>query len=97
MHATSRLTYSLNGEYRRLDCVVGLDDRDGKKGRVKARILVDGKAIALTRSDILTHADGAIRVNVDVKGAKELTLEVLAAERGPVQGVVNWANARLVK
>ena len=97
MHAHSLLTYSLGGSYKRFEAKVGLDDRDGRKGRVRVRVLVDGKAADLGPKDVLTHAGGPLVVHVDVTGAKTLTLEVANAEDGPVQGVVNWVDARLVK
>lgn len=97
LHAGSRATYALGGKYRAFEALVGLDDRDGKRGRVKLRVLVDGKPAELGKGDVLTHADGALAVRVEVDGAKELTLEVSSAERGPVQGVVNWVNARLLR
>lgn len=97
MHANSRATYALGGAYRTFEALVGLDDRDGRQGRVKVRVLVDGKSAGLGAKQVLTHGGGPLAVRVDVSGAKELTLEVRPAERGPVQAVVNWANARLLK
>ena len=97
MHGASKLRYALGGQYRRFDAVVGLDDRDGKKGRVKLRVIVDGKAVELTKKPAWGHADGALPVSVDVRGAKELTLEVSHGAEGPVQAIVNWAEPRLVK
>jgi hypothetical protein len=97
LHANSRAAYPLGGAYRTFEALVGLDDRDGRQGRVKLRVLVDGKPADLGKKELLTHAGGPLAVRVDVSGAKELTLEVLPAERGPVQAVVNWANARLLK
>lgn len=97
MHASSKVSYALNGGYRRFDARVGLDDRAGKRGRVKLRVLVDGKAVELTKKEAWAHADGVLRVSVDVTGAKELTLEVQGGPEGPVQAVVNWVEPRLVK
>jgi hypothetical protein len=97
MHAPSRLTYQLGGAYRRFEAVVGLDNQDGKKGRVRLRVLIDGKPAELTKKDVWTHIDGALRVSVDVTGARELALEVRCADHGPVQAVVDWADAVLLK
>src|SRR5262249_53821802 len=47
MHAHSRLVYPLEGKYRRFEATVGLDDRDGRRGRVRLRVLVDGKEAEL--------------------------------------------------
>ncbi len=97
MHAPSRLTYALGGAYRRVVAEAGLDDRGGKEGRVRLRVLIDGKAAELTKKEIWAHADGVLRVSVDVTGAKELTLDVQGGPDGPVQAVVDWASPRLVK
>src|SRR5262249_54948274 len=39
----TRITYPLDGKYARFEAIVGLDDRTGKKGSVRVRIVVDGK------------------------------------------------------
>jgi hypothetical protein len=97
MHAHSALTWSLAGAYKRFEARVGLDDACGRKGRVRVRVLVDGKAGDPGRKEPLTHASGPLAVSVDVQGAKTLTLEVENAEEGVVQGVVDWVEARLIK
>ena len=97
MHAEARLTYDLGGHYRRFEAVVGLDARTGKRGRVRVEVLVDGKARDLGRPGELTEADGPLRVRLNVRGARELTLAVRFGRRGDVQAHVNWADARLVK
>jgi hypothetical protein len=97
MHAHSRLSYALGGAYRRFEALVGLDDLDGRKGAVQIRVLADGKALDLGRTGDLTHSGGPWPVSVKVDGVKELTLEVAPGAAGPVQGVVNWVGARLVR
>jgi hypothetical protein len=97
MHSHSRLTYQLDGAYRRLEALVGLDDLDGRRGSVRLRVLGDGKPLRLGAPGEVTHAGGPLPLSVKVEGVKELTLEVLWGGDGPVQGVVNWADARLVK
>jgi hypothetical protein len=97
MHSPSSLTYALDGNYRRFEATVGLDDRDGVKGRARVRVLRDGKPVDLGHEAVLTRAGGALDVRIDVEGAKALTLEVEPADEAHVQGVVNWVNALLVK
>jgi hypothetical protein len=96
VHAPCRLTYRLGGAYQRFEATVGLDDLDGRKGRVRVRVLGDGKALDLGGNEV-SHAGGPLEVRVPVAGVKELTLEVECGAGGPVQAVVNWADARLVK
>jgi hypothetical protein len=97
MHAESRVVYDLDGQYRWFECVVGLDPEHGKKGRVRLRVLVDGKERDLGWNKELTAGDGPLTLRVDVGKARELTLEVLFGSFGDVQAHVNWADARLIK
>jgi hypothetical protein len=97
VHAHSRLTYRLNGAYRRFEALVGLDERDGRHGSVRLRVLADGKPLALGLAGELSGSAGPLAVVVGVAGVKELTLETACGAAGPVKAVVNWADARLVK
>jgi hypothetical protein len=97
MHSASRLTYDLGGRYRRFETLVGLDERTGKRGRVRVAVLVDGKERSLDRGGELTLADGPVRVRLDLRGARTLTLVVRFGRFGDVQGHVNWADARLIR
>lgn len=95
MHSASRISYALDGHYRRFEATVGLDDHGGQNGSVRLRILVDGKDRDWGWDKELTARDGPKAVRLDVAGARELTLVV---EYGRFdQGQVNWADARLVK
>jgi hypothetical protein len=95
MHSASRISYPLDGQYRRFEAIVGLDDHGGRNGSVRLRILVDGKERDWGWDKELTARDGPKTVRLDVAGARELTLVV---EYGRFdQGQVNWADARLVK
>src|SRR5205814_1545449 len=42
MHAHSLLTYALGGRYQRFEALVGLDDLDGRQGKVRVKVLLDG-------------------------------------------------------
>ncbi len=97
MHTHSLLTYSLGGAYARFEAVVGLDDLDGRRGAARIRVLGDGKPLDLGGQGELTHAGGPLTLRLNVAGVKELTLESAWGDNGLVQGVVNWADARLVK
>jgi hypothetical protein len=97
MHTASRLTYTLAGHYRRFEALVGLDERSGKGGTARVRVLVDGKAADLGGDRELTVRAGPLPVRVDVKGAKELTLVAEFGSRGGVEGHVDWADARLIR
>lgn len=94
MHSHSRLSYRLSGAYRRFEALAGLDDKDGRGGAVRLRVWADGAAL-LDRE--VTSGDGALGVSLNIKGVRELTLEVDFGREGDVRDVVNWADARLVK
>ncbi len=94
MHSQSRLTYRLSGDYRRFEATVGLDDKDGRGGAVRLRVLAAGRTL-LDR--IVTSRDGAIPISLSVEGVRELSLEVDFGKDGDVRDVVNWADARLVR
>ena len=97
MHAHSLLTYELDGKQERFEALVGLDDTDGRRGRVRVRVLLDGKEADLGHKGVLSRDGGPWRVSVPLGGAKALTLEVAPADNGPVQAVVNWVDARLIR
>jgi hypothetical protein len=94
MHTASRLSYDLDGRYRRFEALVGLDDTSGRGGSTHVRVLVDGRPGA-DREFFGRGEPFAVRV--DVTGARELTLVADFGERGGVQGHVDWADARLIK
>jgi len=96
-HPRCRVTYRLDGAYRRFEAVVGLDPGSGRDGGARVRVLADGKPLDLGADRELTARAAPLAVAVDVSGAKELTLVVDFGRRGDVQAHVNWADARLVK
>jgi hypothetical protein len=97
LHSHARLTYALPAGFRHFEALVGLDDRDGPRGSVRARVLADGKPLDLGAAGALTAKGGPRPVRVAVAGVKELTLEVEFGDGGDVQDVVNWVDARLVR
>ena len=94
MHSHSRLSYRLSGTYRRFEALVGLDDKDGRRGDVRIRVLADGEPL-LDRA--LTSRDGAVPVRLSMEGVRELTLEADFGRDGDVQDVVDWVEACLIK
>jgi hypothetical protein len=97
VHSQGALTYDLGKGYRRFQALVGLDDQTGRRGNVRIKVLVDGKPRDLGWDQELTLADGARMVDLDVQGARELTLVVEFGRGGDVQDHVNWADARLIR
>jgi hypothetical protein len=96
LHSESRLTFALNGQYRRFEALVGLDDRTGRGGRAIIRVLVDGQAKDIGAPEV-TSASAPRPIEVDITGGKELTLVVEFGPGGDVCDDVDWAEARLIK
>ena len=96
LHSDSRLTFDLGGAYRRFESTVGLDNLGGRGGSVRIRVLVDGQA-KIGDDKELSIATGPREVNVDVTGAKELTLVVEFGNGGDVGDHVDWADAPVIK
>jgi NPCBM/NEW2 domain len=99
MHSQSRAIFKLGAQYRWFEAVVGLDEHHGRQGRVRLKVLVDGKECDLipAKSAVRTWKDGPLSLRLDVRGANELILAVEFADFGDVQGLVNWGDARLIK
>jgi hypothetical protein len=96
-HSRTRVSYRLGRAYRRFEALVGLDDRDGRWGSARVRVLADGKALDLGGTGELLPGAAPLPVSVSVEGVRELTLEVDFGRQGNVQDVVDWADARLVR
>lgn len=96
LHAPARVSYQLDGKYRRFEALAGLDSRAGRLGKARIRAWADDKPLPL-KNDGFLQAGGSVPVHVDVRGVRRLTLGVEAADRGNVQALVNWVNAMLVR
>jgi hypothetical protein len=97
LHSHGRLTFAVPKDARRFEATVGLDDRAGPRASARVRVLADGKALDLGGDGELTAGGAPLAVGVDVAGVKELTLEVDYGRGGPVQGHVDWVDARFIK
>ncbi len=96
MHSKSKVSYSLDGRYRRFHAVVGIDDVTGGKGTVVFAIDVDGERH--WTSKLLTGKSPAQSIKpIDVTGAKNLTLSVAFSQFGDIWDYADWCDAVLVK
>jgi len=101
VHSYSKLTYRLDGRYARFQAAVGLDDvarsdrPDSILGNVVFRVIVDGE----TRFDSgpVTTKDPARPLDVDVRGAREIALEVDFGDGFHARDRADWADARLIR
>ncbi len=99
MHSAARLTYQLDGKYRRFDSAVAIDDSAGKGGSVMFGVYVlrDGAWTEAVTSGVVRGGEAPRLVSVDVTGAQGLTLTVDYADRGDELDRANWLDARLVR
>ena len=95
VHSASRLTYLLDGSYRRFQCELALDDTAEGGGDVRFRVFVDGQ-VKYT-SPNLVGGSPPLPISVDLVGAKRLDLVTDFAERADELDRADWLNARLVK
>jgi hypothetical protein len=75
VHSYSKLTYKLDGRFKRFKSVVGLDEEAEKQGSVVFRVHADGKK--LFDSGLMEGAAPAKDVDLNVEGVSELVLELL--------------------
>jgi hypothetical protein len=101
--AATRLTYDLAGKYERFRAKIGLDDFAREQGRannavgdVVFQVLVDGKPALGEKGLRLTTRDPARPLDIDVAGAKALTLIADFGESQDILSFGDWADAHLV-
>jgi NPCBM/NEW2 domain len=99
MHSASRLTYNLDGHYRRFDSAVAIDDSAGKRGSVTFGVYVlrEGAWTEAFTSNVVRGGEAPRLVSVDVTGAQGLSLTVDYADRGDELDQADWLDARLVQ
>jgi len=95
MHSAARLTYLLDGQYKRFQAEVGIDDSTAGSGSVKVRVYVDGAK--KYSSETIRGGMAPVPISVDISGTKRLDLIVDFADRADEQDRADWLNARLVR
>jgi hypothetical protein len=100
MHSASRITFDLNGEYEQFAADLAIDDITRGRGSLACRVFLDdgsGNWQLKYESPVIRGGQQPMPVQVDVAGAKQISLLVDFADRGDEQDHVNWLNARLIK
>ncbi|MDR7275732.1 glycoside hydrolase family 2 TIM barrel-domain containing protein [Catenuloplanes atrovinosus] len=90
-HAYSSVLVDLGGTCTRFRSDVGVDDE--ASGSVEFEVWADGTLRA--RSGVVTGAAAAVRLDVDITGARQLDLRVTDAGNGNGSDHADWAAARL--
>ncbi len=99
MHSPARITYNLDGDYRRFDAEVAVDDEARARGSVLFRVFVDdgnGDWQERATSAILRGGQAPHTLSADLTGAKRISLLVDFADRGDELDHADWLDARLV-
>jgi hypothetical protein len=91
-HAPARTVYNLDGKWRRFTAWAGADQATGPTITMEVR--VDGKPVWKSPG-VLTRESAAQRVDVSLKGAKELELIVGDGGNGLAADHADWADAIL--
>jgi NPCBM/NEW2 domain len=94
IHSKTRLTYRLNGEYRRLVAVAGIEQLVRPLGDVDLVIAADGRE--LLRKNV-KGTDAPLPIDLDVSGARELTILVDFAGDWDISDHLALGDARLIK
>jgi hypothetical protein len=99
MHSAGRISYRLDGKYRRFESAVAIDDSANNRGSVTFAVYVlrDGKLNEAYKSGIVRGGEAPQLASVDLSGAQGLTLVVDFADRGDQLDRADWLDARLVK
>lgn len=92
-HAASSFDLRLDGNALRFQAVVGVDDEVERRGSVRFLVVVDGKR--KFDSGVIHGGDAPKNVDVDLSGAKQLTLVVNDGGDGIDSDHGDWADARL--
>ncbi len=94
LYPDTTLTYKLNGEYRELKMIVGIDEAvPVANSTVQLFILADGKELYSAK---VSRKDSAKTLNLDVKGVKEIAIR-LVRDGLYLGNQINLAEARVQK
>ena len=93
-HASGEITVELGGRYAEFRAWVGVQWQGGRRGSVVFRVVGDGQT--LFEAGPMSDSDAAKRVEVGVKGVRELRLVAGDGGDGIACDMANWAEAACV-
>jgi hypothetical protein len=100
MHSPSRITYDLDGAYKRFEAQAAIDDEARARGSVDFRVFVDeggGQWREAAASGTIRGGDPPVPLSVDLAGVKRISLLVDYSDRGDELDHADWLDARLVR
>ncbi|MBX7168443.1 MAG: NPCBM/NEW2 domain-containing protein [Pirellulales bacterium] len=95
LHSAARITFPLDGQYRRFACQAAIDDSAQGRGSVVFRVYVDEQE--RFRSPLVTGSQAPLPIEIDVAGGKLLSLIVDYGQQADELDHAAWLNPRLVK
>ncbi|MEJ8639235.1 glycoside hydrolase family 97 catalytic domain-containing protein [Streptomyces sp. MS2.AVA.5] len=93
MHAEGEVAVDIDGAYDRFTAQVGIDDEVSGEGTVVFQVIGDGRVLATT--NVLSRADAAHPIDVDVTGVRRLTLRATDGGDGINFDHADWGDAQL--
>ncbi len=95
LHAACRIEWDLGGRFERFTALAGIDDSGGPLADADLIVRVDGRSVE--RIEGLRLADAPKSIDLSVRDAKTLTVEIEFGLRGDVQDRVDLVNAALIR
>lgn len=96
MPTNSDIEFEVKGIYDNFSALVGVDDEfNSNDGGVEFSLIGDGREI--WKSRILKKSDGAVPVNVSIKGLQKLGLRVKRPDGETGRAHADWVNTKLVR
>ena len=95
LHAASHIKWKLDDNYERFTALVGIDDSAGRWADADVTILVDQKPVARLKG--LRHKEQPRKIDIDLRGASELAIEIGFGRYGDVQDRVDLVNPALIR
>lgn len=94
IHSRSEVVFRLTEPHRKLQAVAGIDSR--LQGRGHLLLIIEGDGDELFRREI-SGEDAPLRLDLDIEGARRLTIRVDYGESLDVADHLNLCNARIIK
>lgn len=94
VHARSRLTFDVGGDYDQFAAVIGIDAETEGRGDCEFAVLADGREIYRQR---VRGEDAPRQLQLDLDGVRRLTLLVEPGEELDLADHADWCDARLLR
>ena len=95
VQAPSEIVFGLKGKVKRFSCLVGADQGGSDSDHVVFIVKADGKQ--LFKSPVMSVHEAVVPVDLDVTGAKELSLIVESSGTGNDWRHADWLNLKFTK